>query len=204
MQALHLERHLLLDRHHPIREQPAQLERVALVLGEGEVLREQPVREERRAAQADVRRAAGGDGVVGRVEGAHRSRGYGRPAVHRRAILRTTMLIRVLLVVLLLAAVGAGVLVYRGSGTTRATDVGEHGITVECTAWTGADGDACAAWGAAVSADGAPSTTFDNADVVRIHFERGTFGFDETCTATWFVSRYPEDPAWTEQVPCGS
>lgn len=114
------------------------------------------------------------------------------------------MLIRVLAVALLLAAVAAAVLVYRGGSTTVATDVGEYGITVECTAWTGVAADGCAGWGAAVSADGAPSTTFDNADVVRIRFDRGGFGLDETCSATWFVSRYPEDPAWTEQVPCGS
>ena len=113
------------------------------------------------------------------------------------------MLVRVLAVILLLAAIGAGVLLVRGAATTVVNDVGEHAISVECTGWTGVSADACAPWGTAVSADGAPSTTFDNEDVVRIRFDRSTFGLAETCTATWFVSRYPDDPTWTEDVPCG-
>ena len=113
------------------------------------------------------------------------------------------MPIRVLAVVLLLVLVGGGLLVYRGSSVVTVSDVGPNAITVECTGWTGMSAEACHTRGSGF-ASGAPSTTFDNEDVVRIRFDRGTFGLAAMCTATWFVSRYPDDPAWTEDVACDS
>ena len=72
-QPLQLERDLLLDGHDVVRQQAAQAERVALVRREGEVLGEQPVGEERGAAERDLRRASGGDRVVRRRQRAHRA-----------------------------------------------------------------------------------------------------------------------------------
>ena len=72
-QPLQLEGDLLLDGHDVVRQQAAQAERVALVRREGEVLGEQPVGEERRAAERDLRRASGGDRVVRRWQRAHRA-----------------------------------------------------------------------------------------------------------------------------------
>ena len=114
------------------------------------------------------------------------------------------MPIRVLAVLLLLAAVAVGVLVVRGSSVTTVEDVGPNAITVECTGWSGLGAESCGARGSELFAAGAPSTTFDNEDVVRIRLDRGSFGFAESCTATWFVSRYPDEPAWDEDVSCGA
>jgi hypothetical protein len=100
----------------------------------------------------------------------------------------------------LVVLVGGGLLVGRGVATTTVADATEAEITVECTGWSGA-GDGCAAWGEEVWADGPPSSTFDAADVVRLRFDRSALGFGD-CSVDWFVSRYPDDPAWTASVPC--
>ena len=91
-EVLELELDLLLDREHPVRQQPAQPERVALVVREGEVLGQQPAAEERRPGEPDRGRAAGRDVVVRVGQAAHpredsgggagpgRGVGAGRPA----------------------------------------------------------------------------------------------------------------------------
>ena len=104
------------------------------------------------------------------------------------------------LLLALVVIVAAGLLVGRGLTTTTISDATEAGITVECTGWTGV-GDGCAAWGEQVWGAGPPSSTFDAADVVRLRFDRGTFGFGD-CSVDWFLSRYPEESAWTASVPC--
>ena len=73
--------------------------------------------------------------------------------------------------------------------------------TIECTGWTGATDD-CGAWGAEVLAEGAPSNTFDFDDVERIRLDRPTFGLADECTVEYFVSRYPDEAAWSEEIDC--
>ena len=106
-----------------------------------------------------------------------------------------------LLIGLVLALVAGGVLLLRGASATLVSDVGERGVSVECSGWTGIS-DGCGAWGTDVLAMGAPSNTFEIEDVVRVRLDRPTFGFASTCVAEYFLSRYPDEVAWSEDVPC--
>lgn len=110
---------------------------------------------------------------------------------------------RVLLLVggLSVLAAVAALLGIRAATGTVADDVGQHAIAVECSGWTGWSED-CRGWGEAVLAAGAPSTTFEIADVVRVRLDRPLFGFGPTCVAEYFLGRYPDEVAWTEDVPC--
>jgi hypothetical protein len=73
-------------------------------------------------------------------------------------------------------------------------------VTVECVA--GVDWTACVEWGDAILAEGSPTTTFEAEDIVRLRMDRALLGFGETCRAEWFLGRYPEDVAWSEEVAC--
>jgi hypothetical protein len=111
---------------------------------------------------------------------------------------------RMWLVILVAAVVLAAGGIYAGSRaatTVVAEHVGAMQISVECTGWTGV-AERCREWGEAVLAAGAPSTTFELEDVVRIRLDRPTFGLAGRCTAEYFIGRYPNDVAWTEDVDC--
>jgi hypothetical protein len=73
-------------------------------------------------------------------------------------------------------------------------------VTVECAG--GTDPTACIAWGDGILADGSPTTTFEAEDVVRLRLDRALLGFGDTCRAEWFLGRYPDDVAWSEEVDC--
>jgi hypothetical protein len=62
-------------------------------------------------------------------------------------------------------------------------------------------GGVCAAWGDGLLARGAPSRTFELRDVVRVRLDRGILGGE--CSVAWFLGRYPDEPAWTDDVACG-
>ena len=111
------------------------------------------------------------------------------------------MLLRVLLVIVGIALIGGVALALRGAVPAVARDAGGSGVTVECTGWTGVS-VGCADWGAAVLAEGPPSSTFEMEDVNRLVLDRPTFGFAGSCEARYFLSRYPDEPAWTEPIPC--
>ena len=112
--------------------------------------------------------------------------------------MRTGLLL--LVGVALLGGLG-GILLLRGVTSTVAEDVGEQQITAECTGWTGV-ADGCREWGDALLAQGAPSTTFEMEDVVRVRLDRPMLGFAAACVAEYFLSRYPDEVAWTEDVDC--
>jgi hypothetical protein len=63
----------------------------------------------------------------------------------------------------LLAATGivvlGGFVLLKGATSTVAEHVGDPGVSVECSGWTGV-GSGCAAWGEQILAGGAPSNTF--------------------------------------------
>ena len=106
-----------------------------------------------------------------------------------------------LIVVLLGAAVVlAAAFALRGAIATVVPDEVD-GITVECTGWTGVS-TGCAAWGEEILAAGPPSNTFEMEDVVRLRLDRRGFGFGRACEAAYFLSRYPDEPAWTDEVAC--
>ncbi len=95
----------------------------------------------------------------------------------------------------------AGVIGLRAAMSVTVDDVGPGGVTVECSGWTGV-GDGCGVWGMGILAEGAPSNTFEIDDVVRVRLDRPAFGFAGTCVAEYFLSRYPDEVEWTEEVRC--
>jgi hypothetical protein len=109
---------------------------------------------------------------------------------------------RLALLVALLMLVGiTGFFGLRAATSVTAHDIGPGQVRVECSGWTGV-GAGCGAWGAEILADGAPSNTFEMQDVVRLRLDRPAFGFAATCEADYFLSRYPNEVVWTEDVPC--
>jgi hypothetical protein len=73
---------------------------------------------------------------------------------------------------------------------------------IECTAATGAGADECAAWGDAILAEDAAPRTFRREDVRRLRLDRDLFGLGASCRAEYFLSRYPDRPVWSQEVPC--
>ena len=107
----------------------------------------------------------------------------------------------ILAIGLVLVAGAASVIGLRAASTTIVNDVGSQQVSVECSGWTGVS-DGCAAWGTDLLARGAPSHTFELGDVVRVRLDRPMLGFASGCVAEYFLSRYPDEVAWTEDVPC--
>ncbi len=114
------------------------------------------------------------------------------------------MLLRILAAAAGLVLVASIAFTLRGAVSTVVAEVGDSGVSVECTGWTGVSMAACADWSAIVLAAGAPSNTFEMEDVNRLVLDRGTFGLASDCEARYFLSRYPDDPAWTEPIACQS
>jgi hypothetical protein len=108
--------------------------------------------------------------------------------------------VRLLGLVALVVAGAVGYLLVRPGVAAPLTD--PAGAVAECTAATGLDAAACGAWGARVSAGGAPSTTFELVDVDRLRLDRGLFGLAGSCRVEWFITRFPESPVWDDDVPC--
>jgi len=84
----------------------------------------------------------------------------------------------------------------------RITSAVRADVTVECAAATGADADACRAWGDATLGQGAPSLTFEMDDLVRLRIDRPVPGLGSGCEVSYFTSRYPEVAVWTEETAC--
>ncbi len=84
-------------------------------------------------------------------------------------------------------------------GGARAT---VDGVSVECAAATGQDAEACQAWGLEILAAGPEARVFELTDVDRIAFDRELFGLGDACSVTWFIGRYPDRPALTDEVAC--
>jgi hypothetical protein len=111
---------------------------------------------------------------------------------------RRAALVAVALVAIALAAVA--LLLVRPAVTATAATA--PGVTIECAAATGLDEESCRAWGEGVVARGAPSSTFEMADLGRLRLDRGLLGLAATCRIDWFTTRYADDPVWTDEGPC--
>lgn len=116
---------------------------------------------------------------------------------HHAFVVRIGVVIAIM--VLALTAIGAGLVVARPT-TSGASSV-DSGVTIQCRPSTGVT-DGCLSWGDAILGDGAPSHTFEMDDLARLELDRALLGVGDTCTATYFIERYPDDPVWTEEVPC--
>ncbi len=102
----------------------------------------------------------------------------------------------------LLAILAALVVLLVARPAVIATSLVDPDVRIECTSAAGADDGACLAWGDAILAEGSPSSTFEAEDVVRLRLDRGLLGFGDGCEAEWFLSRYPDEAVWTEDVAC--
>lgn len=49
---------------------------------------------------------------------------------------------------------------------------------------------------------GPPSSTFEWDDLARIVLQRPMWGLSSTCEVTYFISRYPDEAVWDEEIPC--
>lgn len=105
----------------------------------------------------------------------------------------------VVLVVLLVAG-GAVWFVFLRPGVSVAASV-DPDVTIECGASLDLDEDGCRGLGDTVLAGGPPTTTFELEDVARIRIDGGFLGGD--CRVEYFLGRYPDDVAWTEDGTCG-
>ena len=75
-------------------------------------------------------------------------------------------------------------------------------VTIECAASTAVSADECRSWGATILAAGPPSMTFELKDLVRIAFDRPFVGLAPSCRVEYYISRYADEPAWSEETPC--
>lgn len=75
-------------------------------------------------------------------------------------------------------------------------------VTIECAPSASLPEPECRAWGDAIIGEGAPSTTFEMEDIVRVRMERAPFS--GACRAEYFLGRYPDEVVWTETVDCPS
>ena len=105
-----------------------------------------------------------------------------------------------LVVLVILAAALVAVLLLRPAAS--ATSSVDADVRVECSGATGTDEAGCRDWGNAILGEGSPTTTFEAQDIVRLRLDRELLGFGASCSAEWYLGRYPNDVAWSETVPC--
>lgn len=89
-----------------------------------------------------------------------------------------------------------------GRSDTQATSRLDPDVTISCDAWTSVAEEACRSWGDAILGAGPPSHTFEMDDLARLAITKPTFGFASTCRVAYFLERYSDDPAWTDEVAC--
>jgi hypothetical protein len=107
---------------------------------------------------------------------------------------------------MIVGGVGALALLVFAGWTLRPGVSGQSTVlpasAIECSAATGADADECRAWGDAILAEDDAPRTFQRGDVRRLRLDRDLLGFGGSCRAEYFLSRYPDRPVWTQEVPC--
>lgn len=103
-----------------------------------------------------------------------------------------------------LAAFGLAVLflVTRGSAAQATASVDGRSVAVVCQTATRVAATECSGWAEELLAAGAPSSTFDMEDLVRLKLDRPWWGLSFECHSAYFISRYPDDPVWEVAVPC--
>src|SRR5688500_14182447 len=86
--------------------------------------------------------------------------------------------------------------------TVEASSAVDPDVTIECDGSTSAAEGSCLAWGDDVLALGAPSTTFEMQDLVRLRISKPLLGFGSSCQVEYFLQRYPDDVVWDDDIPC--
>lgn len=108
-----------------------------------------------------------------------------------------SLVVGVVVVALAAVLVAAWVLVL-GRPTVEATSSVDADVTVRCEGVN--SDDACRSFGDALLASGPPSNTFEMEDLALLEIRRPLFG--EGCRARYYLQRYVDDPAWTEEISC--
>ena len=106
-----------------------------------------------------------------------------------------------ILLAVVLAVLAVWFLVVNRPTVDASSDV-DPDVTIECDGSTSASEESCLAWGDDVLALGAPSTTFEMQDLVRLRFSKPLLGFGSPCQVEYFLQRYPDDAAWDDDIPC--
>lgn len=94
----------------------------------------------------------------------------------------------------------AGVWYFAFRPTVEVASTVHPDVAIVCAPSASLPEEECRAWGDEVLAMGAPSTTFELEDVIRVKFERNPF--QGACRAEYFLGRYPDEVVWTEEVDC--
>lgn len=100
-----------------------------------------------------------------------------------------------------LVAVLAGAWVVARPGVSVASTV-NAAVTIECTGATGIGADACGEWGDATLTEDRAPRTFEREDLRRLRIDRSLLGLGGECRVEWFLWRYPDSPAWSDEVAC--
>ena len=103
---------------------------------------------------------------------------------------------------MILAVVGIGAWLAFGRPAVEAASSSDPDVTVECSAGTGVSAAECGTWGDEILALGAPSTTFEMDDLIRLSISRPLLGFGSPCQVDYYLERYPDDSVWDSDVPC--
>jgi len=108
-----------------------------------------------------------------------------------------------LLVVIGVVLLAGAWLILGRSGVEAASSV-DPDVTITCDVWTSVSQEACGSWGDAILAEGAPSHTFEMDDLAHLAISRPTFGLASTCRVHYFLERYANEPAWTDEISCAA
>ena len=112
-------------------------------------------------------------------------------------------MVRLLVVLAVVLVVAGGTLAWLATRPpSQATLDDPAGAVVECAAAAGLDAAGCRAWGVETVGSGPPSNTFELTDLGRLRLDRGLFGLASSCRVDWFTTRYADEAAWTDEVPC--
>ena len=106
-----------------------------------------------------------------------------------------------ILLAVVLAVLAVWLLVLRPP-TVEVSSAVDPDVTIECDGSTSVPEESCLAWGDEVLALGAPSTTFEMQDLVRLKFSKPLLGFGSPCQVEYFLQRYPDEDVWDEDIPC--
>lgn len=102
------------------------------------------------------------------------------------------------MIAIIVVALVALAFVLLSPSPVESTSAVDSDVTIRCHG--SVSEGACARWGDAILAEGAPSATFEMQDLVRLEIARPMFG--STCEVEYFLQRYPDDAVWNDEIPC--
>ena len=102
---------------------------------------------------------------------------------------------------IVLVAIAVGLLLILRPNAALPSSV-RSDVTVECSGAVGLEPEACRAWGDELLAEDAAPRTFAREDLRRLRLDRGLLGLADSCRVEYFLSRYPDSPVWSDELPC--